>query len=273
MAAPFRNGRIRLSSGTLFWREVGQGPTVVFLHGNWSDSSQWQPLMAALADQCHCLAPDLLGFGESSRSRRLPYAITLEVDCLAEFLAAVRSPAVVLVAEEVGAWVATRYALQYPDRVRGLLVLNPEGVTPPGVTGRWQPYAWLARRWSVRYQLLQLVRPLVALLGGRRWLQRVQRRRQVLLDYTATCRLLFQGRRAERQGELMDEALPGLMPPVWVMQPEGCPAIAQALNQTYASRVGQGTPKPLELDAASLSADPTALKNPLLAFITALHAR
>jgi pimeloyl-ACP methyl ester carboxylesterase len=124
---------MRLTQGTLFWREVGHGPTVVFLHGNWSDSSQWQGLMAELASECHCLAPDLLGFGESSRPRRLPYSITLEVDCLRAWLTGVRSQSLIFVAEGLGAWVATPNAIQYPEHVRGHVVHKPEGVTPPGV--------------------------------------------------------------------------------------------------------------------------------------------
>jgi pimeloyl-ACP methyl ester carboxylesterase len=263
---------MRLTQGTLFWREVGHGPTVVFLHGNWSDSSQWQGLMAELAPECHCLAPDLLGFGESSRPRRLPYSITLEVDCLRAWLTGVRSQSLIFVAEGLGAWVATRYALQYPEQVRGLVVLNPEGVTPPGVKGRWGSRAWLARRWSPQFAALKLLWPLVALGGGSRWLRRVSRRRQELLHHPAACRILFQGRRAERQGERLDDALPSLRSPAWVMQPEGGDAIAQALNQTYASHVGQGSPKPLDLDITHLATDPTPLADTVRIFLTTLAA-
>lgn len=261
---------MRLTQGTLFWREVGHGPTVVFLHGNWSDSSQWQAVMATIADECHCLAPDLLGFGESSRPHRLPYTITLEVNCLRAWLMGVRSQSVIFVAEGLGAWVATRYALQYPEQVQGLIILNPEGVTPPGVRGRWGSRAWLARRWSPQFAVLQLLWPLVALCGGGRWLRQVKRRRQELLRHPAACRILFQGRRAERQGELLDDALPSLQPPVWVMQPEGGDAIAQALNQTYASRVSQGSPKPLDPDIPGLVTDPLPLAAALRTFVMML---
>jgi pimeloyl-ACP methyl ester carboxylesterase len=253
----------------MFWREVGRGPTVVFLHGSWSDSSQWVPLMQTLGDRCHCLAPDLIGFGESSRLRRNPYSIALEVNSLTEWLTALRSQSVLIVADSIGAWVASRYALHHPHQVQGLIILNPEGVTPPGLRGRWRGFPWLAHRWSLRFGLLQLVKPLLAVLGKRPWLRRVQARRQQLRHSPAACRLLFQGRHQERATELLDGVLPGLVPPVWVLQPQGSDAIAQALTQTYASLVGQGTPKPLAATPPGQPAESPELARLIQAFLDA----
>jgi haloalkane dehalogenase len=81
----FRNSRIKLPQGLLFWREVGEGMPIIFLHGAWNDSSQWLKVMELLSQDAHCLAPDLLGFGESDRPN-IHYSIDLQVDCLAKFL-------------------------------------------------------------------------------------------------------------------------------------------------------------------------------------------
>src|SRR6478672_1523022 len=85
MALPLRNSRIRLSQGQIFWREVGQGPVLVFLHGSWSDSSQWISVIERLSEDYACFAVDLLGFGESERPQ-VHYSIEFEVECLVEFL-------------------------------------------------------------------------------------------------------------------------------------------------------------------------------------------
>jgi hypothetical protein len=44
----FRNSRRKLSQGLLFWREIGNGIPVVFLHGAWNDSSEWVAVMESL---------------------------------------------------------------------------------------------------------------------------------------------------------------------------------------------------------------------------------
>ncbi|NJN85784.1 MAG: alpha/beta fold hydrolase [Leptolyngbyaceae cyanobacterium SL_7_1] len=89
MVLPVRNARIRLSQGQLFSREVGHGRAIVFLHGSWSDGSEWLPVMEQLADQFHCLAPDLLGCGESDRLT-LNYSVDSQVESLADYLEALK---------------------------------------------------------------------------------------------------------------------------------------------------------------------------------------
>ncbi len=235
MALPLRNGRIRLSEGSLFWREVGRGPTIVFLHGNWADGSQWVPLITQLSQNFHCLAPDLLGFGESSRLRSAQYSIALQSQSLAEYLAIVRSRSVILIAEGVGAWIATHYAQAHPEQVRGLIVMAPEGVTAPALGNRWAKTRWLAGRWSLGVLGLTLMGPLITALGRRLWLQRVWRRRRQLREYSATCRLLFLRRRQDLQAERLERVLPELRVPVQVLQPQPAGTTTHALNQAYAN--------------------------------------
>lgn len=48
-------------------RGPGQDQIVVFLHGNPSSSYLWRHLIAALDDRYRCLAPDLIGMGDSDK--------------------------------------------------------------------------------------------------------------------------------------------------------------------------------------------------------------
>jgi pimeloyl-ACP methyl ester carboxylesterase len=121
-----RTGRLKVPSGTLFWHEAGRGETLVFLHGSWHDSSQWLPVMQALATEYHGLVPDLIGFGESV-STATTHSVDLEVEALHTLLQALRISRCVLVGHSLGAWVALRYAQRYPDQVRGVAVVEPEG--------------------------------------------------------------------------------------------------------------------------------------------------
>jgi len=127
----FRNSRRKLSQGLLFWREAGEGTPVVLLHGAWDDSSQWLSVMETLSQSFHCFAPDLLGFGESDRPQ-IHHSIDLQVECIAEFLQALRLEKVYLVGHSLGGWIAASYALQYAEQVEGLVLLAPEGVEVEG---------------------------------------------------------------------------------------------------------------------------------------------
>ncbi len=47
--------------------EMGQGPTMLFLHGNPTSSYLWRNIMTPLSDGYRCIAPDLIGMGDSDK--------------------------------------------------------------------------------------------------------------------------------------------------------------------------------------------------------------
>ncbi|MEO0756048.1 MAG: alpha/beta hydrolase [Cyanobacteria bacterium J06648_16] len=228
-AQPIRNLRRKLPQGQIFWQEVGRGQTLIFLHGTWSDSGQWQPLLKKLGPSYHCLAPDLIGFGESARLKPADYAITLQVEALGELLTALRVGPVYLVAESLGAWVAARFALQYPDRVRGLVLMSPEGVALAG-PDRWRTYRralnplvglWLRLSW-----------PLAKATGReRQWLRTRHLRRQ-LLKHQAACKLLFKRKKSAIAAEQLQPE-DRIQSPILLIQGESASPDTQALNQSY----------------------------------------
>ncbi|MEL6322396.1 MAG: alpha/beta hydrolase, partial [Cyanobacteria bacterium J06626_14] len=136
MPLPVRNNRVRLPQGPLFWREIGEGDVLVFLHGAWATGEQWLDVVHQLGQTYQCFAPDLLGFGESTR-RIKHYSVQLEVEGLADYLKLLRIKRCVLIGYGLGAWVASAYALAYPDSVRGLIAASPEGVMLEKLNGRW----------------------------------------------------------------------------------------------------------------------------------------
>ena len=50
---------------TIFYREVGTGVPIVFLHGNPTSSYLWRGILPAVGDPGWKLAPDLIGMGDS----------------------------------------------------------------------------------------------------------------------------------------------------------------------------------------------------------------
>ena len=127
MVCVVRNSRLKLSQGQLFWRETGQGEAIVFIHGACSESSQWSAYFETLGRKYQCLAPDLLGFGDSERPKG-PYSIQWESEVLEELFSNLRLKQFYLVGDGLGAWVAARYTINHPEQIKGLILRSPIGV-------------------------------------------------------------------------------------------------------------------------------------------------
>ncbi|NEO97690.1 MAG: alpha/beta hydrolase [Symploca sp. SIO2E9] len=238
MELPLSNSRIQLSSGQIFWREIGRGPILVFLHGSWSDSSQWLPVIKYLSQDYHCFAPDLLGFGDSVASN-LNYSIQLEVECLCQYLEALHLSQVYLIGHSLGAWIGASYALQYSHQVSGLVLLSPEGVQAPRQEQSWWWARCIVEYPRITYGILRTLRPLVQLWGGQKSIDQALQRRQQLLSSPAACQLLFQRRYSEIQGELLQENLDWLKVPCLILQGRTDTTEAIARSQIYAQKTPQ----------------------------------
>ena len=59
--------KIDILGSQMAYLEVGEGPPVVFLHGNPTSSYLWRNIMPHVAGQARCLAPDLIGMGDSDK--------------------------------------------------------------------------------------------------------------------------------------------------------------------------------------------------------------
>lgn len=219
-----------MSQGQIFWREVGDGPAIVFLHGSWTDSSQWVPLMQHLSLDHHCFAPDTLGSGESRAFTKIHPSINLQVECLAEYIQTLKIKELCLVGNGLGAWIATSYALKYPEMVKGLVVIAPEGITFPNYQKEWGWKRQLASNFSPLAGFLKLIYPLAFLFGQGKKIKAWFSDRQILLEWPVASQLLYRRRWAEIQEEILNQPLESLKLPTLVLQ--GDEDTATALNQS-----------------------------------------
>ncbi|NMG05637.1 alpha/beta hydrolase [Brasilonema sp. UFV-L1] len=240
MNSIFRSSRIKLSQGTLFWREIGEGTAIIFLHGSWSDSSQWISIMEMIAQDFHCFAPDLLGFGESEFPN-VHYSIDLQVECIAQLLhtlkRALKQDRVYLVGDSLGAWIAASYALKYPEQINGLVLLAPEGVEIQGQKKRWQRMQRILKRPSLVFHLLRLFRPITKIFGLNEKIEQDWRFHQVMQHYPTACELLFQRQHPEIQAELLHDELSFITVPVLILQGEKDNQEAIAMSRAYAQYI------------------------------------
>ncbi|HET7922881.1 MAG TPA: pimeloyl-ACP methyl ester esterase BioH [Gammaproteobacteria bacterium] len=104
---------------TLHVETLGRGPALVLVHGWGVNSGVWQALLPQLMSRYRVTCVDLPGHGES---RALPMPATLAA-LAAQVSAAVPAEAVWL-GWSLGGLVSLRAALDFPGRLRGLVLSN-----------------------------------------------------------------------------------------------------------------------------------------------------
>jgi haloalkane dehalogenase len=105
------------------FREAGTGPTVVFLHGNPTSSRVWRDVMPHVAKHARCLAPDLIGMGDSGKPD-IPYRFADHARYLDAWFDALALGDVVLVGYDWGGALAMDWAARHPQRARGLVLFE-----------------------------------------------------------------------------------------------------------------------------------------------------
>ncbi|HET6889519.1 MAG TPA: alpha/beta hydrolase [Pyrinomonadaceae bacterium] len=118
---------------------AGNGDPVILLHGYAQNSHMWRPLMVELAKTRLVIAPDLRGFGQSSKPSGGYDKKTMAQDIhgLATSLGFKHAS---VVGHDIGLMVAYAYAAQYPAEVDRIVLMD---AFLPGV-GDWKN-VWLLR--------------------------------------------------------------------------------------------------------------------------------
>ncbi|MGZ4206680.1 MAG: alpha/beta fold hydrolase [Actinomycetota bacterium] len=123
MAVPTARERTVDASGTsIYLREYGDGSPVVLLHGFPQTGRCWEQVAGALAAEHRVLVPDLPGYGRSARPPS--YDARALGSTMAAFMEAAGAPRAAVVGHDWGGAVAFRLALDHPNRVDRLCVIN-----------------------------------------------------------------------------------------------------------------------------------------------------
>ena len=102
----------------IFYREVGEGKPVLFLHGNTASSKMFEFILPLYQADCRVFLMDLLGNGRSDRVEEFPPALWSEWGRQAAALVRhLDMGKVSLVGTSGGAWSAVNAALECPELV------------------------------------------------------------------------------------------------------------------------------------------------------------
>lgn len=123
--------------------EGGTGDPVVLVHGlGASAQNNWRNLMPRLVRSGHHVyAMDLLGYGQSARPADRTYSIDEEAKFVEAFLDAKHLNQVVVAGVSMGGWIAATVALDQPQRITRLVLLDSAGLrfTPGFDLGLFTP--------------------------------------------------------------------------------------------------------------------------------------
>lgn len=124
----FQLDRVDLPEATLRVRHGGSGSPVLLLHGHPRTHVTWHRVAPLLAERHTVICPDVRGFGKSSKPADTPdHAGSSKRakanDCVA-LMQQLGHEQFAVVGHDRGAYVATRLALDHPERVRQLVVLD-----------------------------------------------------------------------------------------------------------------------------------------------------
>src|SRR6516164_1672788 len=64
---PYHKQFLKVFDRTMAYVETGQGDPIVFLHGNPTSSYLWRNILPYLQGEGSCIAPDLIGMGDSEK--------------------------------------------------------------------------------------------------------------------------------------------------------------------------------------------------------------
>jgi pimeloyl-ACP methyl ester carboxylesterase len=122
---------IQTRAGRVAYRESGTGPTVLLLHANLHDRHDFDPIVETLARRYRTVAVDWPGHGDSDPvDASIEPSAALFADVLEDVVDGLGLSRAVLIGNSVGGFAAARLAINRPECVAGLILVNSGGFVP-----------------------------------------------------------------------------------------------------------------------------------------------
>jgi len=127
--------QVNVLGSTMAYREAGdrEASVALFLHGNPTSSYIWRNILPLVAPVAHCIAPDLIGFGQSGKPD-IEYRFADHVRYLDAFLDHAGISSALVIAHGWGSALAFHLAAAGRSLSVGLLLWSSSGPCLPGRT-------------------------------------------------------------------------------------------------------------------------------------------
>ncbi len=133
---PYERNRVSVLDSDMAYVDTGSGDPVVFLHGNPTSSYLWRNIIPQVEKGHRCLAPDLIGMGDSGKNPAGSYRFVDHARYLdAWFEAMDLTQSVTLVIHDWGSALGFHWAHRHPDRIKAIVYM--EAIVQPLTWDAW----------------------------------------------------------------------------------------------------------------------------------------
>jgi haloacetate dehalogenase len=174
--AGFEARWVRTRGADIFLRHGGDGPPLLLLHGNPLTHASWHQVAGALKGRFHVVAADLRGYGDSvgpaeGGPDHVNYSFRAMAQDQVEVMAALGHDRFYLAGHDRGARTAHRLALDHPDRVRKVALLDivPTRYVWAHTSHDWTLSSW---HWSFMAQPENMFERMIAAIPAREFVVR-----------------------------------------------------------------------------------------------------
>lgn len=136
---PYERQRVSVLDTEISYVDTGSGEPVVFLHGNPTSSYLWRNIIPHIEGESRCLAPDLVGMGDSGKAPDGSYRFVDHARYLDAWFEALGMENVTLVVHDWGSGLGFHWAHRHPERVRGIVYM--EAIVRPVSWDDWPEQA------------------------------------------------------------------------------------------------------------------------------------
>ena len=114
---------INYKNTQISYSDIGKGTAIVLLHGFLENREMWNPIVEILSQKYRLICIDLLGHGDSES---LGYVHTMEdnADVVHAVLSELKIRKAIFGGHSLGGYVSLAFAELYPEKVKGLMLIN-----------------------------------------------------------------------------------------------------------------------------------------------------
>ncbi len=116
--------RTHIDGYPIAYRQQGEGSPVILIHGIPTSSLMWRAIIPKLATRHRVIAPDLLNYGLSEKPASADVPIAAQSRMIVQLMDALGVRRADVVAHDIGGGVAQLIAVNYPEKIRRLALLD-----------------------------------------------------------------------------------------------------------------------------------------------------
>lgn len=135
---PIESRYLAVNGHRLHYIDQGNGNPVVFLHGNPTWSYTFRNIIPYVERSHRCIAVDLIGMGRSDKPD-IGYTFLEHVDYVTRFIEQLELTDIVLVGHDWGAAIGLHYAMNHPDKIKAVAMLEPQALYPNAAWSDFSP--------------------------------------------------------------------------------------------------------------------------------------